>query len=348
MIVPPVHYVETTDGYDIAYTDCGVGEPLVFMPVFLGHVRNLWNVPGASLLVDLSTRFRVIAYDARGQGASTRGLPATVSLDDFLLDFEAVRREVGIERFVLMGGCHFALQAAHYTSRHPEQVRALVLVNAAMTWDAWRLSAVYDRLPAEDWEMFLYNMAVYNLRPHDRTPEGARPLVDFFRENMTQQDYLASMSAWHNAGLEGVVSQLRVPTLVLHSRNFRLRAVDGPLELVRKLPNGRLKLMEAYNLFGERGQAVGAIDDFLATLDEEGATLEQPGRTSGPAVRSLPPRQLQVLRLIAEGKTNGEIADELVISLRTVERHVGELYAKIGARNRVEAATFARNQLAMA
>jgi DNA-binding NarL/FixJ family response regulator len=59
-------------------------------------------------------------------------------------------------------------------------------------------------------------------------------------------------------------------------------------------------------------------------------------------------RQAQVLRLIAEGKTNGEIADELVISLRTVERHVAELYAKIGVRNRVEAAAFAMSQLAKA
>jgi DNA-binding NarL/FixJ family response regulator len=65
-------------------------------------------------------------------------------------------------------------------------------------------------------------------------------------------------------------------------------------------------------------------------------------------VNSLPPRQAQVLWLIAEGKTNGEIADALVISLRTVERHVAELYAKIGVRNRVEAAAFAISQLVRA
>jgi pimeloyl-ACP methyl ester carboxylesterase/DNA-binding CsgD family transcriptional regulator len=348
MDIPPVNYVETTDGYEIAYTDCGAGEPLVFMPVFLGHVRNLWSVPGASLPVDLASRFRLISFDARGQGASSRGLPATVSLDDFLLDLDAVVRQAGIERFVLMGGCHFALEAAHYAARHPERVRALILVNAAMTWDAWRLSSVYDQLPVDDWEMFLYNVAIYNLRPHDRTPEMARPLVDYFRESMTQQDYLASVPAWHNAGLEGVVSQLRTPTLVLHSRNFRLRAVDGPLELVRRLPNARMTLMEAYNLFGERGQAVQAIDEFLAQLHNE-TDMFKPVSVNGHGLgRDLPPRQLQVLRLIAEGKTNGEIADELVISLRTVERHIGELYAKLGVRNRVEAATFAMSQLANA
>jgi DNA-binding CsgD family transcriptional regulator len=176
----------------------------------------------------------------------------------------------------------------------------------------------------------------------------ARPLVEFFRENMTQHDYLASISAWHDAGLEPVVSDLRVPTLVLHSRNFRLRAVEGPRELVRKLPNGRLALMEGHNLFGERGQAIRAINEFLGELKPKTNTPGPEAVASHSIAMCLPPRQLQVLRLIAEGKTNGEIADELVISLRTVERHVAELYAKIGARNRVEAANFALSRLALA
>jgi predicted ATPase/DNA-binding CsgD family transcriptional regulator len=56
-------------------------------------------------------------------------------------------------------------------------------------------------------------------------------------------------------------------------------------------------------------------------------------------------RQLQVLRLIAMGRTNREIAVELVLSERTVERHVADVYAKIGARNRAEATAFALDRL---
>jgi len=45
-----------------------------------------------------------------------------------------------------------------------------------------------------------------------------------------------------------------------------------------------------------------------------------------------------VLGLVAAGKSNREIADTLVISIRTVEAHVASIYRKTGATNRVEAA----------
>ena len=52
-------------------------------------------------------------------------------------------------------------------------------------------------------------------------------------------------------------------------------------------------------------------------------------------------REVEVLRLIAAGKTNLEIAEELVIAEGTARRHVANIYEKIGAANRVEAASYA-------
>lgn len=63
---------------------------------------------------------------------------------------------------------------------------------------------------------------------------------------------------------------------------------------------------------------------------------------AGPVVPGgLTPRQLEVLRLVAEGKTNREIADELVISEHTVSRHLENIYAKLGVSSRTAATTFA-------
>ncbi len=55
-------------------------------------------------------------------------------------------------------------------------------------------------------------------------------------------------------------------------------------------------------------------------------------------------REVEVLRLLATGKTNLEIADELVIAEGTARRHVANIYEKIGAANRVEAASYAAHQ----
>lgn len=52
-------------------------------------------------------------------------------------------------------------------------------------------------------------------------------------------------------------------------------------------------------------------------------------------------REVEVLRLLAGGKSNRAIAEELVLSVRTVEHHVASIYAKIGARGRADATAYA-------
>lgn len=56
----------------------------------------------------------------------------------------------------------------------------------------------------------------------------------------------------------------------------------------------------------------------------------------------LTPREMEVLHAIGEGKTNAEIAAELVISATTVKTHVSNLLAKVYARDRVALAIIAR------
>ncbi len=45
--------------------------------------------------------------------------------------------------------------------------------------------------------------------------------------------------------------------------------------------------------------------------------------------------------MVASGNTNGEVAEELVLNIRTVWRHIGNIYSKIGARGRADATVFA-------
>jgi DNA-binding NarL/FixJ family response regulator len=58
----------------------------------------------------------------------------------------------------------------------------------------------------------------------------------------------------------------------------------------------------------------------------------------------LPVREVQVLRLVAAGKSNREIASALVISDRTVARHVQNIFAKLGVSSRAAASVFAVEQ----
>jgi DNA-binding NarL/FixJ family response regulator len=64
-------------------------------------------------------------------------------------------------------------------------------------------------------------------------------------------------------------------------------------------------------------------------------------RRGGAATDPLTARELEVLRAIALGRSNGEIADELVISELTVKSHVGRIFTKLGLRDRPAAIVYA-------
>ena len=76
--------------------------------------------------------------------------------------------------------------------------------------------------------------------------------------------------------------------------------------------------------------------------------MSRTGRANAPAYPAgLTQREVEVLRLVAAGRTDREIDEELFIAVRTVTTHVGNILNKTGASNRVEAAGFAiRNGLA--
>jgi LuxR family maltose regulon positive regulatory protein len=59
-------------------------------------------------------------------------------------------------------------------------------------------------------------------------------------------------------------------------------------------------------------------------------------------IEPLSEREMEVLRLIAEGLSNEEVAQRLVLSLPTVKWHTGNIYGKLGVKNRTQAVATAR------
>jgi non-specific serine/threonine protein kinase len=97
---------------------------------------------------------------------------------------------------------------------------------------------------------------------------------------------------------------------------------------------------EVFAAAHEVGRSLKAEDAVGEALSVE---YEEKGVGSGrsAAADGLTAREIDVLRLLAAGHSNPEIAAALVISVKTVERHLANMYVKIGARNRVDAAYYA-------
>ncbi len=108
---------------------------------------------------------------------------------------------------------------------------------------------------------------------------------------------------------------------------------------------------------GDRDAAAAQLEQACATFDACGAEphrsaaeqqLRQLGRTihrrskagtaDGDGVASLTGRELEVARLVVDRRTNQEIADELFLSLKTVETHMRNMFRKLDVSSRVELA----------
>lgn len=90
----------------------------------------------------------------------------------------------------------------------------------------------------------------------------------------------------------------------------------------------------------EDGQRITLDDAIKLALSDEPSTSMQDIALSGVAT-NLSPRELDVLRLIVDGKSDREIAAELFISHHTVMRHVSNILGKLGVESRTAAATYA-------
>jgi DNA-binding CsgD family transcriptional regulator len=92
-------------------------------------------------------------------------------------------------------------------------------------------------------------------------------------------------------------------------------------------------------------ERLGAIPG-LASADRLAVRLAQAARVSEVPPDGLTVREVEILRLVAKGLSNQEIADALSLSIHTVERHIANAYGKIGAHGRAAATAYVLHRLA--
>ncbi|MBE0687930.1 MAG: response regulator transcription factor [Anaerolineaceae bacterium] len=90
-----------------------------------------------------------------------------------------------------------------------------------------------------------------------------------------------------------------------------------------------------------KNYALHLISQFALHLEKSNATPGQ-GSTGGNLIEPLSAREIEVLTLIADGKTNKEIALQLFVSPGTVKAHTSNIYRKLDVANRTEAVARAR------
>jgi pimeloyl-ACP methyl ester carboxylesterase/DNA-binding CsgD family transcriptional regulator len=357
MGTPRISYARSADGMSLAFTVAGAGPALVFVPwVPFSNLWMEWQNPLLNRAFEqMARRLTLVHFDGRGTGHSQRDV-TDLSLAAMVADLEAVIDRAGLAEVSLLGQYNSCPHAIAYAARHPERVKRMVLfAGSARGWNAMsaRQTQALLSLIEQDWDLFA-DTAAHQWMGWS-AGEAGRAIADGIREAVTPQIARATMQAASAADVTGELRRVAAPTLVLHPRDMTQIPVDVAHSLAMDLPRGRLVLLEGTRpvLLGEApGEVVTLLMDFFCDGIEPAGARSAAGAAvaggrAGLASNGLSPRELEVLQLVAAGESNSQIARRLGLSTHTVERHVANLYRKIGARGRADATAYAlRNGLA--
>jgi len=147
-------------------------------------------------------------------------------------------------------------------------------------------------------------------------------------------------------GGDGVAAIRRIAAAVPHTRLVVLTSHAGDTDIFPAIRAGALSYLLKDIAPNELADAVRAAAAGEAVLHPRVATRVvgelRGGRRDAPhALRDLTDRELEVLRLVAEGLSNVEIASRLVIGEKTVKTHVSAILTKLGLSDRTQAAVHA-------
>ncbi|MCO1654098.1 response regulator [Pseudonocardia humida] len=167
--------------------------------------------------------------------------------------------------------------------------------------------------------------------------ERLRPDVVVMDVRMPVLDGIEATRLLAGAGVPRPVKVLVLTTFNLDEYVYEALRAGASAFLLKDAPPARL-------LNGIRTVATGAAlldPEVTRRLVGRYATRIRPAEGAGRADTPLTPRELEVLRLIADGLSNSEIAATLLISPETVKTFVSRILAKLGLRDRVQAVVYA-------
>jgi pimeloyl-ACP methyl ester carboxylesterase/DNA-binding CsgD family transcriptional regulator len=338
---------------NIAYQVIGDGPvDLVICFGWVTHLDLAWAVPPLARFLDRLASFsRLIVFDKRGTGLSDRVHPDTLpTLEQRMEDVVAVMDAAGSRRAALLGTLGGAAMCGLFAATHPERTTALLLYGAfgKLEPDTGLLARLadtqdlaLDRVERE-WGTEGVGLAFWapSLLDDEETTSAYLRLT---RSGASPGSARSLMKLGYQIDWEAVLPRIRVPTLVLHRTGDLVVPIRQARKLAEGIPGARLVELPGIDHLiwaGDQDAVVDAAGGFLAEAGL-GAGQQAPREPTGAGRLGLTRREHEVLRLVARGLTNRQIAAALFISSKTAGVHVSNILSKMGVERRAEAAAVA-------
>jgi pimeloyl-ACP methyl ester carboxylesterase/DNA-binding CsgD family transcriptional regulator len=283
-------------------------------------------------LEGLADGHTVLRYDERGCGLSDRDIE-DVSLDARLADLEAVIDAAGMERIALLGISQGGPLAIAFAARHPERVSHLVLYATFARGRLMRDPSPVDREQAQLMETLIrmgwgqglpaFRRLFTTLFIPDASPEQMEWFDELQRVTADAETAVRIRHARNRDEVTDDAERVACPTLVLHPRDDAVVPFAEGRLLATLIPGARFVTLES------RNHILLADEPAWAQFRAEVRSFLGPAEVAAAELPGLSHRELEGLALVAEGLSNEEVAARLYLSVRTVERHLSNIYAKL-------------------
>jgi proline iminopeptidase len=243
----------------------------------------------------LADRHTVVFYDHRCNGRSTGAPVTSMTWENLTADADALREELGFERWAVLGHSFGGQVALEYALRYPERVSRLVLLDTAgdARWAQENAAQVLagrgfgaktvavarrfynGRIAAKDFVRASFRlMPAYDHR-FSLVRLAREMLEGGWRQEMRPDALIFGGQMMRGWSVMGRLAEIGVPTLVVAGRDDFLFPPESQALLAAGIPNARLRIIEraGHNPQAERpAETIGAVAEFLAVDPASDAT----------------------------------------------------------------------------
>jgi pimeloyl-ACP methyl ester carboxylesterase/DNA-binding CsgD family transcriptional regulator len=353
---PETHYARSGD-FSIAFQVLGAAPiDLVFVPGFVSNLELTWDWPPLGAFYRAFASFaRVILFDKRGTGLSDRVrlMPTTEERMD---DLRAVMDASGCERAAVVGVSEGAPLAISFAASCPERIAALILYaplpKATRADDyPWAQSAEWWEDTARHFERSWGSPEYMHADVAWRAPSesGNEAFVRWwgvYRRLGASPGAAADLTRMNaRIDVRDLLPKIRAPTLVLARDRDRVISADHARYVAERIPGATYLELPGEDHLPFVGDATSIVTAVARMLGVDGdLSIDVPSVPLRPAefpergaAAVLSARERDVLKWVARGKTNAEIATALYISESTVRKHLQNSYRKLGVPSRTAA-----------
>jgi len=323
-------------GRRVAYAVTGDGPALVTPAWWISHLELDWDHPAfRNLWQAIAESHTLIRYDRLGVGMSDREVrDEDLTLDGDVALLTAVLDELGLDEVSLVGGSSGGCAAIAFAARFPARVDRLLLYGAYADGPSIAAPEVRDAIVAtvrSHWG--LGSRVLADIFAGDADHNEQERLARYQRDAASPEAAAALLELVYRNDVRSELARVRAPTTVVHRRDDRAIPYRLAREVAAGIPSATLIPLAGNAHFPWAGDA-----DAVARALRSALAPEAPARPAGDATAALlSAREREVLALIANGLSDQEVAEQLVVSPHTVHRHVANIRTKLGRSSRTAA-----------